>query len=105
METGMVLWVNPHHLHHHQVNFKKAYGYAQAMERGDTFPPVKVYVDGQGKLLVADGAHRTAASKMVDQEVLIEVVGKASDEEDYSTHFKYKPRAKDFWHKRAKKRL
>lgn len=103
MHVGEVLHVDPNHVHHHKVNYQKAYGYAKSMEKGDLFPPVKVYVDLDGKLLVSDGAHRSAASKMVGQLLLIEIVGMASVEEDYSEYHTHKPEAKDFWYKKVPK--
>ena len=99
MNTGDVLFVNPHHLHHHSVNYEKAYSYARLMEKGAEFPPVKVYVALDGKLIVVNGSHRTAAAKMIGEGVLIEVVGMANDKNDYSDYHKYKPRKKDFWYK------
>ena len=102
MKTGMVLWIDSNNLHHHQVKYKKAYNYAKLMEKGVDFPPVKVYVDKNGKLLVSDGAHRSAAAKMLQEKVLVEIIGMASDDEDYSKYFKYKPRSRDFWYKGAK---
>lgn len=103
MRIGSWEWIDPNNLHHHPVKYPKAYSYAKSMEKGDQFPPVKVYIDKEGKLLVVDGAHRTAAAKMIEETVLIEVVGKASEEEDYSLNFKYRPKAKDFWYKKGKK--
>ena len=103
MEHSELIWVDANQLHHHKVNFAKAYKYAQAMDQGDDFPPIKVYIDAYGRWLVADGAHRSAAGKMLETTVLVQVTGRASDEEDYGDFHRYKPEAKDFWYKQAKK--
>ena len=103
MRVGEILWINPYNLHHHKVKWEKAYKYAKLMEGGTEFPPVKVYVDLEGKLLVSDGAHRSAAGKMIREDILVEIIGMASVEDDYSNFYKTKPKEKDFWHKRSKK--
>lgn len=76
-------WVNPHHLHCYTFNWQKAFKYAKLMEQGVKFPPVRVWIDGAGKYVVRNGAHRSAAAKMLGVEILIEVHFFNESEEDY----------------------
>lgn len=61
--------LDPNKLKHHKINWEKAYKYAKDMERGDDFPPITVHRGFGGNLKVHDGAHRTAASKMVGKKI------------------------------------
>lgn len=101
MRVGEILWINPYNLHHHKIKWEKAYKYARLMESGVEFPPVKVYIDLDGKMLFCDGAHRSAAGKMTKEDILVEVVGIAYNEEDYSNCHRPKKLNKDYWYKKA----
>lgn len=57
--------LDPHELYHHKFNWEKAYKYAREMEEGDIFPPIIVKRGFKGHLKVHDGAHRTAAHKLL----------------------------------------
>lgn len=85
-----VRWVDPHQVHHYAFNWRKAYKYAKLMEEGIEFPPVRVHLDEDGKYVVRNGAHRTAAAKMVGVEILIEVATRheLEDYADYESGFK-----------------
>lgn len=54
--------------------------YAEALERGDTFPPVEVYFDGETYWL-ADGFHRIKAAAQVGQETIEVVVHEGGQRE------------------------
>lgn len=54
--------------------------YAEAFERGDTFPPVDVYFDGTNHWL-ADGFHRVKAAAQARQETIDVVVHKGGQRE------------------------
>lgn len=45
--------------------------YAEAMERGDTFPPIKVKKDPDGNLFPWDGFHRIEGRKKINQEDIL----------------------------------
>ena len=57
--------LDPNILKHHKINWEKAYKYAKMIEKGDVFPPIIVDRIPNGVLRVFDGAHRTAAHKML----------------------------------------
>lgn len=65
-------FIDPHKLITHTISFPKAYKYAKDMEAGDTFPPVKAFVDKRnGQIRVKDGAHRTHAAKMCGKQLYV----------------------------------
>lgn len=54
--------------------------YAEAMKRGDTFPPIDVYFDGAHYWL-ADGFHRVQAAQQASQEVIEVIVHEGGQRE------------------------
>lgn len=49
-----------------KINPKVVGEYAEAMKRGDKFPPLIVYKNRDGKLVPADGFHRASAAIEAD---------------------------------------
>lgn len=60
-----MLSMYPNKLKHHEINWEKAYRYAKELEAGAVFPPIVVRQLPNGDFRVQDGAHRTAAHKLV----------------------------------------
>lgn len=54
--------------------------YAEAFERGDTFPPIDVYFDGETYWL-ADGFHRVKAAAQVGQDTIAAIVHQGGQRE------------------------
>ena len=65
-------YIKPEELPNKTFSYKKAFKYAKLMEKGEEFPPVKVYINREkGHLTFNDGRHRVAAAKMSGKPLLI----------------------------------
>ena len=68
----VVAQMSPMQIHTHHVFLPKAFYFAQKMNAGESFPPVKIFWDKvHGRWMASDGAHRVCAAKMLNRPAMV----------------------------------